>query len=254
MARRRRFLCAAFLSLQTLATPVFAPTPGSDVAESEFCGFDWSLKEVETTKQYYRNEHQRIALGYLRVCEEVLQRYDLQKRLKSWPDLVPLLGFVPVDLSDTPFAQFELIGGVLNAQIPRFVNLRRTDHATRVFRRKDGLIVTLEEWDLSILGGGIAEVYRGPDVQVNGWPGYWSIEQAKSGKAYSSLWWQGATRKFELTVNSNLKLAGGQDAILQLAKSVPAGIPSGKLVPGKPELGIPGVLSKRPFPEQPPPF
>lgn len=247
-------LTTAFLSTQLLLAPAFAQPQTSDARDGEFCGYDWSLPESETTKEYYRIERQRIALGYVRVCNRILQNSDFQQRAKPWEELLPLLGFTPVDLSATPFAQFELLGGVLNGKIPGFTNLKRTDHATRIFRRKDGLVISLEEWDLSILGGGTDEVYRGPDVQVKGWPGYWTIEQSKSGLAYSSLWWQGETRRFELTINSNLKLTGGLGELLRLAESVPPGIPSGKRKARVAFLGIPGVLSKRPFPDHPPPF
>lgn len=244
-------LFTTFLGLQLLLAPAFAQSPILAARDGEFCGYDWSLPETEITKEYYRIESQRISLGYVRVCDEILQNFDFQKIAKPWKELLPLLGFIPVELGATPFAQFELIGGVLNAKIPRFANLSRTDHATRIFRRKDGLIVTLGEWDLSIQGGGTDEVYRGPDVQVKGWPGYWTIGQSKAGKTYSSLWWQGETRKFELTINTNLKLTGGRDEILRLAEIVPPGIPAGKLKARIAFLGIPGVLSKRPFPDRP---
>lgn len=249
-----KVLTTAFLSTQLLLAPAFAQPQTSDARDGEFCGYDWSLPESENTKEYYRIERQRIALGFVRVCNGILQNSDFQQRAKPWEELLPLLGFTPVDLGATPFAQFKFLGGVLNGKIPGFTNLKRTDHATRIFRRKDGLVISLEEWDLSILGGGTDEVYRGPDVQVKGWPGYWTIEQSKSGLAYSSLWWQGETRRFELTINSNLKLTGGLGELLRLAESAPPGIPSGKRKARVAFLGIPGVLSKRPFPDHPPPF
>ncbi|MCY7388294.1 MAG: hypothetical protein LH481_09565 [Burkholderiales bacterium] len=221
-----------------------------DPLEIEFCGYT-SFDTPEFVVVYNRYEKQRIALGFIHVCDEVLQRNNFQKEIKPWLEISSSLGFVPVDLRSTPFAQFELIGGVLNATIPGFAFLARTDHATRVFRSAEGLIISLEEWDLSIVGGGTSEVYRSPDVMVKGWPGYWSIEQAKSGKAYSILTWQGATRKFLLTINTNLKLTGEQPAFLRLAESIPPGNPIGSKKPAVTVMGTPGVLSKRPIPDHP---
>jgi hypothetical protein len=245
-------LFSVSLVLIGLTAFAFAQTAVADALEYEFCGYEWAEPAPEYIAEFNRVDRQRISLGYTRVCDRVFQYSDLQKAIKPWREILPLLGFIPVDLNATPFAQFELIGGVLNAKIPAFAFLPRTDHVTRVFRRKDGLIISLEEWDLTIIGGGTSEVYRGPDILVKGWPGYLDIIQAKSGKAYSSLWWQGETRKFDLTVNTNLKLTSGQAEMLRLAESVPPGIPSGKEKPVIAVIGKPGVLSKRPFPTHPP--
>ena len=223
----------------------------ANAEDFEFCGYQWAEPAPEYLAEFNRVDRQRVSLGYVRVCDRVLQYSDFQKETKPWLALLPTLGFIPVDLGATPFASFELVGGVLNATIPAFADLRRTDHATRVFKRKDGLIISLEEWDLTIMGGGVAEVYRGPDVRVNDWPGYWEIIQSKSGKAVSRLWWQSATRKFEITVNANLKLNGRQLEILRLAETVPPGVPSGTNKPVITIIGTPGVLSKRPFPKHP---
>ena len=236
-----------------LLTPIDAQT-ASDSNDFEFCGYEWVEPAPQFLVEFNRVEKQRISLGYVRVCEDIIQNANLLKAIKPWGETLPVLGFIPVDLAATPFAQFELLGAVLNAKIPAFGFLKRTDHVTRVFKRKDGLILSLEEWDLTIIGGGTSEVFRDPDVLVKGWPGYWEITQAKSGKAYSSLWWQGDTRKFDLIINTNLKLTGGQAEILRLAESVPPGIPSGKKKPVTAVIGTPGVLSKRPFPAHPPPF
>lgn len=249
---RSRVLFLLSLVLHGLPSLAFAQSAVSNTLDYEFCGYDWAQPSPEFVAEYNRVERQRIALGYTRVCDRVLPYSDLQKEIKPWIELLPLLGFIPVDLGTTPFAQYELIGGVLNAKIPAFAFLPRSDHVTRVFRRKDGPLILLEEWDLTIIGGGVSEVYRGPDVLVKGWPGYWDIIQAKSGTAYSGLWWQGATRKFELTVNTNLKVTGGQAEFLRLAESVPPGIPSGKEKPTIAVIGKPGELSKRPFPTLPP--
>lgn len=248
---RTKIVLLSLLIFQVMFPHANAQTPPSDVNEFEFCGYNWAEPAPEFVAEFNRVESQRISLGYTRVCDRVFQYADLHKAIKPWREILPLLGFIPVDLKATPFAQFELIGGVLNAKIPAFAFLPRTDHVTRVFRRKDGSIISLEEWDLTIIGGGTSEVYRGPDVLVKGWPGYWEIIQAKSGKAYSSLWWQGETRKFDLTVNINLKLTGGQADILRLAEGVPPGIPSGKEKPVIAVMGKPGELSKPTIPDKP---
>lgn len=230
---------------------VNAHTPITDSTEFEFCGYESPMATPAFVVEYNRVEKQRIALGYTRVCDRILQSSDLQNSITPWKEILPQLGFTPVDLGATPFAQFELIGGVLNAKIPAFAFLPRTDHVTRVFRRKDGVIISLEEWDLTVTGGGVSEVYRKPDVLVKSSPGYWVIIQAKSGKAYSSLWWQGATRKFDLTINTNLQLTGGHAEILRLAESVPPDVPAGTKKAVTIVIGNPGELSRRPIPDKP---
>lgn len=249
MSERHSF--AARLLIRALLLGVGASTSMAIAQDFEFCGYPWPEPAPEYIAEFNRVERQRISLGYVRVCDRVFQSSDFQKEITPWRLLLSTLGFIPVDLNATPFTEFELIGGVLNAKIPTFADLPRTDHVTRVFKRKDGLTISPEEWDLTIKGGGVAEVYREPDVQVNGWPGYWEIIQTKSGKAYSSLWWQSATRKFELTINTNLKLNGRQNEILKLAASVPPGVPNGTKRPTIPVIGIPGVPSRRPFPVKP---
>ena len=251
-AMRFPFSYLLFLVLLSLAPQNYAQGLPSATGDIEFCGYNDAPDTPSFVAEYNRIEKQRIALGYIMVCKRLLQEHDLQTRVKPWKELLPTLGFMPVDLKGTPFAQLELLGGVMNATIPSFTDLPRPDHVARVFRSRDGLTVTLEEWDLSILGGGTSTVYRTHDVMVNGWPGYWSIEQVKSGSAYSTLWWKGETREFKLSTSANLKLTGEQGTFLRLAESIQPGIPSGKKKPPITTIGMPGKFSKMPFPEKPP--
>ncbi len=247
-------LCRVRLRWLSIALLSFSQVANAHQTEVEFCGYESPPATAGFVLEYNRVEKQKASLGYVRACEAVLQRYDLEKIATSWDEMLPTLGFAPTDLSRTPFAKFELLGGVLDATIPRFGDLEKTDHATRVFKMPNGKIVSLEEHDLSIMGGGWSTVYGPPDVMVKGWPAYWSILQAKSGKTYSILSWMGKTRLFNLTINANLKLTGGQADFLRLAESVPPGIPRGKLKPVVTVVGSPGELTKIPIPNKPPPF
>lgn len=220
--------------------------------EFEFCGLGSPPDTAGFVAEYKRQEEQRLRLGYTIVCDAVLRRYDLSKTKTSWREIVPELGFIPVELSATQLAQYELFGGVLDGTTPRLDSLEKTDHAARVFRRPDGRIVSLEEHDLSITGGGIAMVYRPPDLLIKGWPAYWWIAQSKTGKVLSNLSWQGKTRSFSLTVNANLESAGSKAAFVKIAESIPDGIPSGKLTPVVAVLGSPGQAIIVPFLEKPP--
>ncbi len=232
---------------QSFDFPSFRPSPSSAGAEQEFCGHP-TLVGPSFVEEFNRLERQRAQFGFIFICEPIVGSFFMARRVKSWHSVLPELGFIPVNLDGTPFASFELMGGVLNATLPSLISLKKTDHVARVFRRPDGLTLFLEEHDLSITGGGVTMVYREPDVMINSAPGFWTIGQAKSGNAYSELWWQGETREFKLVANANLRrLDGGEAYFLDLARSLPAGIPSGKHKTSKFVVGKPGEISNVEF-------
>ncbi|MBA3505819.1 MAG: hypothetical protein H0T80_08590 [Betaproteobacteria bacterium] len=214
------------LSLLVLPIGSVGQTGIAIASDEEFCGLGPAPDSPEFAASLARRDAQRSLLGYEKVCDQNLGRFDLQRDARPSDSVLSKLAFIPVNLVSTPWARYQPIGAIAEGRGTQELNA-----VTRLFRRDDGLIVSLFEWDLSIDGGGTAASFRPPDLIVNGWPGYRSILQSKSGKAYSILSWQGATRKFELVLNANVKLLGEETAFITLAESIPSGIPSGTKQP-----------------------
>lgn len=79
---------------------------------------------------------------------------------------------------------------------------------TRVFKRNDGIIVTLHEWDYVGDGGGVVVINELMNTKVSDIPARFSIKKSPSGEIISELTWITTKKYFTLTiwgdvVNSN---------------------------------------------------
>lgn len=154
--------------------------------------------------------------GYLKVCDANLDRF----RIAFGPLAATLAGlaFQPVDLSETPFAQFASLGAATEPD-----NTERS-RLYRGFRTPDGHTVTLFEFDMSVGG---ASVYRDPKDEperINGLPARLVVLQTPAGKAISHLSWFEKRRAYELWIDANVAGSPIRERLFALAASLPPSV------------------------------
>lgn len=195
----------------------------------------------------FAKEQERIALevrknGFEKVCDANLDRF----RIAFEPPgaIMKTLAFQPVDLSGTPFAQFEHLGAMIE----------RDNHSRsrlyRGYRTPDGHTVTLFEWDMSVDG---ASSWRAPEDEpesINGQPARLAVFQTPSGNAISHLSWEAQRRSYELWIDANVVNTPLRDRLFALAASIPPALPGcpNEVPPKPPRLGANGLPIYEPTP------
>lgn len=185
--------------------------------------------------------------GFLRVCEANLKRFDIS--LESMDKATHGLAFQPVDLTGTPFVQFENIGG--KAEAIKNNNIETKSRLYRGFRLPSGHTLTLFEHDMSADG---SKTWRDPKHEperINGLPARLGVFQAHSGKAISHLSWVEGRRSYELWINANVVGQPLREQLFELAASLPASVPA---CPNEPppravRLGPDGLPVSEPTPD-----
>jgi hypothetical protein len=163
--------------------------------------------------------------GFERVCEGDLDRFDIAFR--SLEKATRKLAFPPVDLTHTPFAQFESLGG--RAEYVSDVPSR----LYRGFRMPDGHRVTLFEHDMSADGSRSWRDPKDEPERINGLPARLVVMEAASGKAVSLLSWVEGRRGYQLWVDANVVRVPLRDRLFALAASLPRAVPG---CPNEPPL------------------
>jgi hypothetical protein len=166
-------------------------------------------------------DQQRRTLGYVRVCDANLRRFDYASTAEPLAVATRRLAFTPISLESTPFKDFEALGGR-----PDVFGDSGATALHRTFRTRQGHIVDLREWDMSIGGG---QIFPRADLQserVNGTPAQLTVLQAPSGKAVSLLYWVDGRRSYELSISVNVRTSSLSPALIQLANSIPKSVPT----------------------------
>ncbi|MCS0632565.1 hypothetical protein NX786_24830 [Telluria mixta] len=156
--------------------------------------------------------------GFEHVCEGDLARFDIA--FQSLAKATRKLAFAPVDLTHTPFAQFESLGG-------RAENV--TDVPSRLyrgFRMPDGHRVTLLEHDMSADGSRAWRHPKDEPERINGMRARLVVKEAPSGKAVSLLSWFEGRRMYELWIDANVVRVPLRDRLFALAASLPRAVPA----------------------------
>lgn len=197
--------CAVFVSANPTAT-------------SERCGLG-----VPPGAPGYAEDQARKAAdvrqnGFLRVCDADLQRYDIS--FSPIAAVVNGLAFRPVDLSQTPFAGFQSLGGAAEADNDT------KSRFYRGFRMADGHELTLFEDDMSADGSRMWRDPKDEPERINGLPARLGIFQAGSGKATSVLSWTEGRRYYELWIDANVARTPLREQLFALAASLPAAVPA----------------------------
>lgn len=165
-----------------------------------------------------REEAEVQRSGFRRVCAANLNRFAIS--FEPLDMATSGLAFEPVDVTRTPFAGFESLGGKAEA-----VN-RTKSRLYRGFRMPGGHTLTLFEHDLSADG---ARLWRDPKDEperVNGQPARLSVLETNTGKAVSLLSWVEGRRGYELWIDANVARLPIREQLFNLAASLPASIPA----------------------------
>lgn len=216
------FATVFLIALSTCAiaqTPDQMPKPKGLVIESLE-----NQPVPEHLKEMARNEYKQMReQGFADAPEEAvaeLDRYLLPKnkeRLKTMDELRQVLLIQPADLTGTPFAAAEFIGGVTMGVA---VEDKWTGIA-RLFKVRSLGIIKLEEWDFTATDGGIIFAKEFINEDINGIPAILVAKESLSGKTMTEVTW--VTDKKVYTLTSSHKLLRNdkkRDEFLALARSL----------------------------------
>lgn len=169
---------------------------------------NWATHAAETRRN-----------GFERVCEGDLARFDIAFR--SLASSTRELAFTPVDLTHTPFTQFESLGGRAEFEVgvPSILY--------RGFRLPDGHRVTLFEHDMSADGSRSSRAPEDEPERINGLLARLVVLEAAPGTAVSLLSWFDGRREYQLWIDANVaRVPLLRDRLFALAASLPHAVPA----------------------------
>jgi hypothetical protein len=181
--------------------------------------------------------------GFDTVCPGDLDRFDIS--FGALERATKRLAFAPVDLTRTPFSQFESLGGKVEymSDVP--------SRLYRGFRTAEGHRLILLEHDMSADGTRSWRAPRDEPERIHGLPARLVIMEDTSGTAVSHLSWAEGRRNFELWIDANAKKTPAlRDRLFALAASIPPSTPAcPNEVPPKPiRIGPDGYPVDEPMP------
>jgi len=176
------------------------------------------VREYQCSVDRPRHAADTLRNGFERVCAIDLDRFDIS--FQSLARATRKLAFTPVDLTHTPFAQFESLGG--RAEYVSDVPSR----LYRGFRMPDGHRVTLFEHDMSADGSRSWRDPKDEPERINGMPARLVVMEDPSGKAVSVLSWFEGRRGYQLWVDANIVRVPLRDRLFALAASLPRAVPA----------------------------
>jgi hypothetical protein len=229
----RTALATGFAALFLGCANFAEAAPGSEPA----CGFGPPPGAPGFAEAQARREADMRQLGYERVCESMLSRYDIA--FKDARRVMDSLAFPPVDLAATPFARFQSVGALSESMNHIASRLYRG------FRMPGGQVLVLFEHDMSADDTSMSRDPKFEPERINGLPARLVVLQAPSGKAVSSLTWREGRRFYELTINANVARGPLRSELFALAASLPKSRPA---CPNRPERKPP-KLGPDGFPE-----
>ncbi len=190
----------------------------SSALPGESCGLGLPPDAPGFAEAQAREEAEQFKNGFLRVCNENLERYDMQ--FGSMAIARKGLAFEPVELAHTAFLQFENLGASVEAVGDIQSRLYRG------FRMPDGHTVILFEHDMSADGSRSSHNPKYALERINGLPARLLVLQAGSGKAISKLSWTVGRRYYELWLDANVAGQPLREVLFTLAASLPAAVPA----------------------------
>lgn len=156
--------------------------------------------------------------GYESVPEEYFD-YLSGYRDHLWleQEVLPNLKLALADISRTELAKYQYEG-----MIPGGPSMTSV---TRVFRRLDGTVIKLTEWDYVADGGAIVIIDEVMNKRVAGVPAYLSVKKSPSGRAITTLEWATDKKQYTLTAEDDSKVRGArslndQKWLLSMADSI----------------------------------
>jgi len=213
-----RMRCGWLLGL-LISVPMCFAAAGSEPIE--YCGLGPPPGAADFQSFNDTRQLQRERLGYDLVCEDLVRSMEHEvEAARAYADILPGLGFNPLDLSGSPFAAYRLLG----AASERFSD-GRAAALHRYFQAPGSELIDLFEWDLS-LGGAVYVDPSRQTEQIGERRGQLTILQSKTGGALSTLSWAQNNRRIELRVNRNAARGPDRGALIRLAESLPPAVPA----------------------------
>lgn len=203
---------------------------GAGIAVAIACGaiVRTGVREYRCSVDRSRHAVDTLTNGVERVCAADLDRFDIA--FQSLATATRKLAFTPVDLTHTPFAQLESLGGRAESvgDVP--------SRLYRGFRLPDGHRVTLFEHDMSADGSRSWRDPKDEPERINGLPARLVVLEDSSGKAVSLLSWFEGRRGYQLWVDANVVRVPLRERLFALAASLPRAVPACPNEPAPPPL------------------
>lgn len=132
-------------------------------------------KDIEKSKHAYEEASEALFMH--------LSSY--YNHLRIGPDALSNVKVKLVDISMTKLAKYKYEG-----LIPEGPTIEGPwTSVTRVFRRSDGLLIKLTEWDFVADGGAIVIIDEVMNSSVSDVPAFLSVKKSPSGKAVTTIEW-----------------------------------------------------------------
>lgn len=226
-------LCLSVVSAQpadkTIELPPILPgivePPRIQGITTELPGNLYFTPEMEATMEKAREQVRQQ--GYVEIDEARVLALDIRSRnlkgqkanndvIESMNEIIPTLGFKPVDLRFSPLGKADLLEGK-----PSGANINgKWSEFNRLFELKNLGLVELNEWDYHFDQGGMYVNPEAINQNVNGHPATLLVEQGPSGRGLTKLTWWDEQKVYKLTVNRPLRSKQGVDELIHLAESI----------------------------------
>jgi len=175
-----------------------SPVPAVEVGKVKLI----SIKELSpTVANLVQKDMQTNALGKARSYGEisddaVFYKKNYYANLKDMREINKNLTFKLSDLSRSELGTYRFEGAYPEGP----TKTGPWSSLTKVFKRDDGVIVMLHEWDYIGDGGGIMMVRELMNTQVADTPARFSVLKSPTGSVVSQLIWATEKKYFTLTV------------------------------------------------------
>jgi len=160
--------------------------------------------------------------GYENVAEEYFDYLDgYRNHLRLEDDILPNLNLTLADIARTEFENYEYEGMIPGGP----TTAGPWTSVTRVYRRADGELIKLTEWDFVADGGAIVIIDEVMNKRVSGIPAFLSVKVAQSGRAITTLTWATNRKQYTLTAEDDARVRGtrklnNQKWLIKLAESI----------------------------------
>jgi len=161
--------------------------------------------------------------GYITVNEDFVDRFNITEMLKESVDVNVItsnLSMEMVSLSGTAFDNKMEYQGAVPSQ--KNASGKWTE-VYRIFKTKNGAVVTLNEWDYVSSGGMAALQVEFINAEVNGNPAIIMIKKTPKGNAVSEIKWIHNKIYYEITMTGHVRGFGNENNLVRYAESIATG-------------------------------
>jgi hypothetical protein len=175
-------------------SPDWTPLPQMEIGKVKRLSKD---QLPPTMKKMAENDLVNAQRGYEVVPEEFfIYGGNYRNRLRTEDDIKAKVNVALADIKST-----ELNSYVYEGMIPDGPTLNGPwTNVIRVFKRDDGVVVMLNEWDYVADGGAVVTINEVMNAAVGNVPAMLSIKKSPSGKTATELAWATSKKYFTLTV------------------------------------------------------